>query len=221
MTKSADGQHADEIVKEHRGNRDRLFTMATEANMKATNSAGRSAAGSKTNRRGLLKTAALGGGALLGTNLLSAINNGAKAAGEPIPVGGGAPDRIRRRRRHRVQERPDAGLRGDQRGRRHPRPAARAVFRRHQGTGAATIVQAVQRLIDRYNVHAILNGYNIGPAAPNQDVIADAGIIYIHYDTDVDAQRKIKSNRENYFGIFRAIRPNTGTARACSASSRA
>src|ERR1700690_3000218 len=74
-----------------RGNRNRLFTIATEANMKGTTSADRSAAGSKTNRRGLLKTAALCGGALLGTNLLSAINNGAKAAGKPIPVGGGVP----------------------------------------------------------------------------------------------------------------------------------
>ena len=79
--------------------------------MKRTTSADRSAAGSKTNRRGLLKTAALGGGALLGTNLLSAINNGAKAAGKPIPVGGGVPaDRMGRGRRYRVQARAGDGL---------------------------------------------------------------------------------------------------------------
>jgi hypothetical protein len=71
--------------------------------MKATISAGRSAAGSKINRRGLLKTGAVGGGALLGTNLLSAINNGAKAAGKPIPVGGGVPVTGGRGRRYRVQ----------------------------------------------------------------------------------------------------------------------
>ena len=121
------------------GNRGRNRTAGsptTEANMKGTTSADRSAAGSKTNRRGLLKTAALGGGALLGTNLLSAINNGAKAAGKPIPVGGGVPvtgwaaaDGIEFKRGLEWPAKRSTAVG------RHPGAAARAAFRGHQGTG--------------------------------------------------------------------------------------
>src|SRR6516165_9752192 len=46
---------------------------------------------SNSNRRRFLGTAAIGGSVLLGSNLLSALNNGTKAAGKPIPVGGGVP----------------------------------------------------------------------------------------------------------------------------------
>ena len=59
--------------------------------MKRSNSADHETASAKASRRRFLGTAAVGGGALLGSNLLSAINNGAKAAGKPIPVGGGVP----------------------------------------------------------------------------------------------------------------------------------
>jgi branched-chain amino acid transport system substrate-binding protein len=190
-------------VKDRGGNRDRLFTMATEANMKATTSAGRSAAGSKTNRRGLLKTAALGGGALLGSNLLSAINNGAKAAGKPIPVGGGVPltgwaaaDGIEFKRGLEIAcEEINAvgGILG--------RPLE-PHFEDTKEQGAANIIPAMQRLIDRYNVHAIINGYNTGAVCAEYDTIADAGILYLHHNTDVTHYAKIKSNREKYFGIF-------------------
>ena len=36
-------------------------------------------------------SAAIGGSVLLGGNMLAAINNGARAAGKPVPVGGGVP----------------------------------------------------------------------------------------------------------------------------------
>ncbi len=68
--------------------------------------------------------------------------------------------------------------------------------------GDATNVQAVQRLIDRHSVHAILNGYNIGSGAAIQDVVADSGIIYIHYDTTIGHNNLIKSDPERYFGSF-------------------
>ena len=171
--------------------------------MKATISAGRSAAGSKINRRGLLKTGAVGGGALLGTNLLSAINNGAKAAGKPIPVGGGVPvtgwaaaDGIEFKRGLEFAcEEINAvgGILG--------RPLE-PHFEDTKEQGAANIIPAMQRLIDRYNVHAIINGYNTGAVCAEYDAIADAGILYLHHNTDVTHYAKIKSNREKYFGIF-------------------
>ena len=171
--------------------------------MKRTTSAGRSAAGSKTNRRGLLKTAALGGGALLGTNLLSAINNGAKAAGKPIPVGGGVPltgwaaaDGIEFKRGLEMAcEEINAvgGILG--------RPLE-PHFEDTKEQGAANILPPMQRLIDRYNVHAIINGYNTGAVCAEYDIIADAGVLYLHHNTDVTHYAKIKSNREKYFGIF-------------------
>ena len=68
--------------------------------------------------------------------------------------------------------------------------------------GAANIIPAMQRLIDRYNVHAIINGYNTGAVCAEYDIIADAGILYLHHNTDVTHYAKIKSNREKYFGIF-------------------
>ena len=171
--------------------------------MKRTASIDRSTAGSKTNRRGLLKTAALGGGALLGTNLLSAINNGAKAAGKPIPVGGGVPvtgwaaaDGIEFKRGLEIAcEEINAvgGILG--------RPLE-PHFEDTKEQGAANIIPAMQRLIDRYNVHAIINGYNTGAVCAEYDTIADAGILYLHHNTDVTHYAKIKSNRDKYFGIF-------------------
>lgn len=171
--------------------------------MKRTASIDRSTAGSKTNRRGLLKAAALGGGALLGTNLLSAINNGAKAAGKPIPVGGGVPvtgwaaaDGIEFKRGLEIAcEEINAvgGILG--------RPLE-PHFEDTKEQGAANIIPAMQRLIDRYNVHAIINGYNTGAVCAEYDTIADAGILYLHHNTDVTHYAKIKSNRDKYFGIF-------------------
>jgi branched-chain amino acid transport system substrate-binding protein len=68
--------------------------------------------------------------------------------------------------------------------------------------GDATNVQAVQRLIDRHGVHAVINGYNIGSGAAIQDTIADSGIIYVHYDTTIGHNNLIKSDPERYFGSF-------------------
>jgi branched-chain amino acid transport system substrate-binding protein len=68
--------------------------------------------------------------------------------------------------------------------------------------GDATNVQAVQRLIDRHGVHAVINGYNIGSGAAIQDVIADSGIIYVHYDTTIGHNALIASDPDRYFGSF-------------------
>jgi len=171
--------------------------------MKTTTSADRSTTGSKPNRRGLLKTAALGGGALLGANLLSAINNGAKAAGKPIPVGGGVPltgwaaaDGIEFKRALEMaceEINAAGGILG--------RPVE-PHFEDTKEQGAANIIPAMQRLIDRGNVHAIINGYNTGAVCAEYDTIADAGVLYIHHNTDVTHYAKIKSNPKKYFSIF-------------------
>ena len=55
---------------------------------------------------------------------------------------------------------------------------------------------------NRNAVHAVLNGYNIGSGAAIQDVIADSGIIYVHYDTTIGHNNLIKSDPAKYFGSF-------------------
>lgn len=70
--------------------------------------------------------------------------------------------------------------------------------------GDATNIQAVQRLIDRYGVHAVINGYNLGSGSAVQDVIADAGIIYMHNDTSSGHGVVVKSAPDRYFGSFQS-----------------
>lgn len=68
--------------------------------------------------------------------------------------------------------------------------------------GDANNVQAAQRLIDRYGVHAIINGNNIGSGTAIQETVADSGIIYVHYDTTIGHNLLIKSDPDRYFGSF-------------------
>lgn len=81
--------------------------------------------------------------------------------------------------------------------------------------GAPNIIPAFQRLIDRHNVHAIINGYNTGAVTAEYDTIADAGIIYIHHNTDIVHHETVGNDPETYFGVFMAIRPNIGTGQGC------
>ena len=55
-----------------------------------------------SSRRGFLSKSAVGAGAALTGTMLGAINNGAKADGDPIPLGGYAHDRMGRCRWYRV-----------------------------------------------------------------------------------------------------------------------
>lgn len=143
--------------------------------------------------------ATLGGSAAL----LATMNDGARAAGEAIPVGQAAPltdfaaaDGVEFKNGLTLAcEEINAlgGILG--------RPLE-PFFEDTKQMGDATIVQAVQRLIDRHSVHAVINGYNIGSGAVVQDVIADSGIIYVHYDTTIGHNNLIKSNTKKYFGSF-------------------
>ncbi len=151
-------------------------------------------------RRDMLKGAALIGGSAA---ILASINDGARAAGEPIPVGQAAPltdfaaaDGVEFKNGLTLAcEEINAlgGILG--------RPLE-PYFEDTKQMGDATNVQAVQRLIDRNAVHAVLNGYNIGSGTAIQDVIADAGIIYVHYDTTIGHNNLVKSDPAKYFGSF-------------------
>ncbi|MFO1171828.1 MAG: ABC transporter substrate-binding protein [Hyphomicrobiaceae bacterium] len=151
-------------------------------------------------RRDMLKGAAVLGGSAA---LLASLNDGARAAGDPIPVGQAAPltdfaaaDGVEFKNGLTLAcEEINAlgGILG--------RPLE-PYFEDTKQMGDATNVQAVQRLIDRNAVHAVLNGYNIGSGTAIQDVIADAGIIYVHYDTTIGHNNLIKSDPAKYFGSF-------------------
>lgn len=64
------------------------------------------------------------------------------------------------------------------------------------------VVGAANKLIEQCHVHAIINGYNIGPQNSEYETIADAGIIYINYNTLIQHHDTILSNPDRYFGCF-------------------
>lgn len=69
---------------------------------------------------------------------------------------------------------------------------------------ADEVISAARRLIDRHRVHAIINGYNIGPQNSEYEPIADAGIIYVHHNTLLQHHDTILSDPDRYFGCFMA-----------------
>jgi branched-chain amino acid transport system substrate-binding protein len=69
---------------------------------------------------------------------------------------------------------------------------------------AEEVTAAARLLIDRNGVHAIINGYNVGANQAEYDSIADAGIIYVHYNTSIGHHEVFKSDPKRYFGIFMA-----------------
>lgn len=69
---------------------------------------------------------------------------------------------------------------------------------------AEEVSSAASLLIDREGVCAIINGYNVGANQAEYDAIADAGIIYIHYNTSIGHHEVFESDPERYFGIFMA-----------------
>ena len=152
-------------------------------------------------RRNFLRNsaAALGGSAAL----FAAMNDGARAAGEVIPVGQAAPltdfaaaDGVEFQN-GLILACEEINALGGILGR-----PLEPHFEDTKQMGDATIVQSVQRLIDRHAVHAVINGYNIGSGTAVPDVIADSGIIYVHYDTTIGHNNLIKSDPNKYFGSF-------------------
>jgi branched-chain amino acid transport system substrate-binding protein len=78
----------------------------------------------------------------------------------------------------------------------------RLVVEDTKDMGAENVSSAVQRLLDRHGVHAIVNGYNTGALCSEYDAVADAGICYVHHNTDISHHRAIEKNPQKYFGIF-------------------
>jgi branched-chain amino acid transport system substrate-binding protein len=176
---------------------------------KATGIRSRENGGSLDRRNFMRRGAALGLGAAAGpAALLAGINKGAAAEGEPIPVGQAVPlsgfaaaDGIEFQRGLQLaceEINAAGGILG--------RPLE-PVFEDTGDMGDDVVIQTVQRLIDRHGVHAIINGYNYGSGTPEHDVVADAGIILVHYNTVVAHNELVKSDPDRYFGVFQGDPP--------------
>jgi len=68
--------------------------------------------------------------------------------------------------------------------------------------GAEDVVAAARTLIETHKVHAIVNGYNIGPQNSEYEPVAEAGVIYIHANTLLQHHDTVMSDPDRYFGCF-------------------
>jgi len=154
-------------------------------------------------RRGVLKAGGLG--LVAGASGLLALNKSAKADGEAIKIGAAVPltgwaaaDGIEIKRGLEMgwaEVNAMGGILG--------RPVE-LVIEDTRDMGAENVVQAVRRLIDRHEVSAIVNGYNTGAVTAEYDIVADAGICYVHHNTDIVHHQTVGGDPDRYFGIFMA-----------------
>ncbi len=157
-------------------------------------------------RRSFLKgagVAALGVGTLSATGILQAANASTKASGKPIPIGSAVPltgwaaaDGIEYKRGIELAAE-EINAMGGILGR-----PIELFFEDTKEMGPDNVVPAMQRLIDKRNVHAIINGYNSGTGAAEYDMIADDGIIYLHANTNVQHDQVIEKNPGKYDTVF-------------------
>lgn len=153
-------------------------------------------------RRGFLRGGLVLGGAAMATPMLA---GKAKAQGTPIPIGAAVPltgfaaadgIEIRQGLEMAWDEVNDAGgILG--------RPVE-LIIEDTGNMGGENVRSAVQRLIDRHGVHGIVNGYNTGALTAEYDIVADAGLCYVHHNTDIVHHQTIASDPERYFGNFMA-----------------
>ena len=73
--------------------------------------------------------------------------------------------------------------------------------------GADIVSQAMQRLVDRYSVPAIINGYNVGTNMVEMDVAADNDIIMMHANTLISHNEKFKTDPARFYGSFQIDPP--------------
>ena len=158
-------------------------------------------------RRNFMKGAGLAGlgAAAMTSGLLADINDGVRAEGEPIPVGGCVPltgwaaaDGLSFKSGLELACE-EINMMGGILG----RPLA-PVFEDSKEQGADNIIPAMLRLIDRHEVHAIINGYNTGAVTAEYDTIADAGVPYLHHNTDIVHHETVGNDPETYFSNFMA-----------------
>ncbi len=156
-------------------------------------------------RRALMRgaTSAVVAGAALGPEVILDINNGARAAGLPIPIGAMLPltgavaaDGIGGKQglELAIEELNSmGGILG--------RPLEAHIVDT-KNMSAEDCVSAANRLIDHDGVHAIICCYNIGPNNAEYEPIADAGIIYLHVNTLLQHQQTVMKDPHRYFGCF-------------------
>ena len=153
------------------------------------------------NRRGFLKGGAV---ALASATSLGSINQAAaQSDAEPVKVGAAVPLtgfaaadglEIKRGLEMAWEEVNDmGGILG--------RPVE-LVIEDTSNFGAENVINAVQRLIDRHGVSGIVNAYNLGAETAEYDLVADAGICYVHHNTDVIHHSTIMNDPDRYFGVF-------------------
>lgn len=159
----------------------------------------------RPSRRTFMKGAAtVGVGTLAATGtMLTDVNRGAKAAGEPIPIGFMSPltgpvatDGIHYQNgvKMAIEEINEmGGILGQ---------PLELVSIDTKNMSTEEVVPAADALVYKHEVHAIINGYNIGPKEAEYEPIADAGIIYMHQNTAVSHVQLFKSDPERYFGCF-------------------
>ena len=154
-----------------------------------------------TNRRGFMKGGAV---ALASATSLASINQAsAQSGGEPVKVGAAVPLtgfaaadglEIKRGLEMAWEEVNDmGGILG--------RPVE-LIIEDTSNFGAENVINAIQRLIDRHGVHGIVNAYNLGAETAEYDLVADAGLCYVHHNTDVIHHSTIQSDPDRYFGVF-------------------
>jgi branched-chain amino acid transport system substrate-binding protein len=154
-------------------------------------------------RRNLLK---LGGGGALSLGALTMLNENASAqSSDPIPIGSMYPltgaaatdgQGYKRGVELAMEEINDyGGILGR---------TLEPYFVDTKNMSSAEVVAAANFLIDRHSVHAIINGYNIGPNDAEYEPIADAGIIYMHVNTAIQHHETVKSDPDRYYGCFMA-----------------
>ncbi len=158
---------------------------------------------SKVSRRKFLAGSAVGVTGLTAAGVLASANAGKAADGEPIPIGAAVPltgwaaaDGIEYKRGLQLAAEEVNALGGI---------LGRPIEFHFEDTkvmGPDNVVPAMQRLIDRHNVHAIINGYNGSTGTAEYDLIADDGVIYIHANTDVQHHNALERDPERYQTIF-------------------
>ncbi|WP_225340138.1 ABC transporter substrate-binding protein [Agrobacterium tomkonis] len=157
-----------------------------------------------TNRRHFLKGASLASAAF-GTAVLAGLNEGRAQTGEVIPIGQMASltgplavDGLEHKNGLEMaceEINAAGGILGK---------TLQPITIDSKNQTAEEVTSAARLLIDRHGCHAIINGYNVGANQAEYDPVADAGIIYIHYNTSIGHHEVFKSDPERYFGIFMA-----------------
>lgn len=161
-------------------------------------------------RRGFLKTSlAAGAMAPIGASGMLAAANAAAgettARGEPIPIGAAIPmtgyaagDGLEAQRGFELAVE-DINANGGVLG----RPLELASEDTGE-MGPDLTIQALQRLIDSHEVHAVFANYNTGTQTAEYDTIADSGILYVHANTDIIHHETVAGDPDRYFGTFMA-----------------